>query len=1290
MLVLLSRIALAVVLALVVDNVDGNQRIVYVIEPFTDNGGTVTNSGDGGNVISSLLCCMYGNCSCYSFDDALGNLTSNVLLNITTDVVLSSLINASNLENISIIGHNNPTVNCKRAGGIHFTFCNNCIIQGITWDGCGAFKSRLNTAPALKLNYSSNITIQNCSFQHSKGQAVVLSDISGDVNVNHCKFVNNTYYRGHGVAISYSSNNIMNHPIPFLFQICNCNFTHNEGAESFVYIENRMTGISNSITLCDSIFYHNQGVSIYVVNQKLYLNGKNLLENNTAQKGVGIYISDLSTVIFGRNSYAAFIQNSAHDYGGAIYSANNGNIFFKDNSTTMFINNHAFEGGAIYGDYESTISFEDSSTTTFSNNNAVGGGAVYYRYASISFKDNSTIVFSNNNARDGGAVFSHYGTLSFEDNSTTVFSNNIAISSSGAIFINGRTISFEDNSVTMFSNNNAIEGGAVYGRYASISFKDNCTTVFSNNNASDGGAIYLHTVYSDYRSTISFGDNSTAVFNYNTANNRGGVIYSVDSNITFEDNSTTEFNNNAGYSAGVIYSDEGSTVSFKNHSATNFNSNNAVMGGSLFIDCGSVTFEDNSTTVFSNNNASVGGGIYSNDGSTTTFENNSTIRFNNNYAINEGAAIYSYDCKILEENPYSSVFSNNTSANGGTVDSFKSYSFVSKLQLYNPAICIDDKEKKECSQYYIYHVMLGQDIIIPACALDYCNNTVDSKVFLLRGEGDNYNISDSNILLSCDFIGTSIRGYPPLSKPFNYSITIESNNDHNSEWKQISVNLIVELLPCYPGFWQYPGSEKCECYHDNDNDIVFCSDSSSTIKRGYWFGFVGEMPTVTFCPINYCNFTCCETSNGYYHLSPVRDDQCRSHRSGTACGSCTDGYTLSFDSPECVSIESCTASQTVLVTLLTVTYWIAIVALVFAMMYFKVGIGYLYSITYYYSIVNILLKQNLYASRGLYLTVSVLSSFSKITPQFLGELCLTTGMSGIDQQIIHYIHPSAVIAILVMICLLARRSRRFSSTIRCSIIHIICCLLLLSYTSVASTSLLLMRPLKFHQIDKVYTYLSPDIEYFHGRHLAYGIVALLITVSLVLGLPLLLTFEPFINHKINFIKIKPLLDQFQGCYKDKYRCFASYYMICRIVIISIVITNSSNEFVANYVLITVCGIIALIHLTVKPYNNEVINKFDGVVLQLMILIAVLPLLDDFDSPFVIATAFTFIILPLLNFIAMTLFLHKDDLKRVVTHCTTKEESPSSNNDASNNETPMRGFDLIIDDSMRKNAIICDV
>ena len=617
----------------------------------------------------------------------------------------------------------------------------------------------------------------------------------------------------------------------------------------------------------------------------------------------------------------------------------------------------------------------------------------------------------------------------------------------------------------------------------------------------------------------------------------------------------------------------------------------------------------------------------------------------------------------------------------------------SKLVLSHPAVCIDVDTKIECNEYLLSHVMLGEEINVPATVLDYFNHPSYKAQFLLRPAfHQNYSISGSKeVLLSNGSLsGISITGNESLTKSLKYSANIILNDDRNFEWRQITVNLTIEMIPCYLGFWQYSGIQRCECY--NASDIVSCSGSTSTIKRGYWFGSIKERPTVTFCPINYCNFTCCETSNGYYHLSPLRDNQCRSHRTGPACGSCKDGYTLSFDSTECVDVDNCTAGQTVLVILLTVIYWIAMFTLVFAIMYYKVGIGYLYSITYYYSIMDILLSQNIHASRGLYLTTTILSSFSKITPQFLGELCLTTEMSGIDQQFIHYIHPSAVIIILVIISLLARRSRRISTIISRGIIHVICLLLLLSYTSIASTSLLLMKSLKFLDIDKVYTYPSPDIEYLHGRHLAYTIVAMLCTVSIVIGLPLLLTLEPFLNHKINFIKIKPILDQFQGCYKDNFRYFAGYYMICRLIVITIVIANSSNDLVANYMLAIVCGVIALVHVMVKPYNNEILNKFDGIILQLIIFTAILPWLDDFTSLIVIIMAFILIILPLLNFTAMTLFLHKDDLKKTFIKFTAKFKlsNKSNNNSIEESETPQSKFHFITDDSKRKNATICDV
>ena len=394
---------------------------------------------------------------------------------------------------------------------------------------------------------------------------------------------------------------------------------------------------------------------------------------------------------------------------------------------------------------------------------------------------------------------------------------------------------------------------------------------------------------------------------------------------------------------------------------------------------------------------------------------------------------------------------------------------------------------------------------------------------------------------------------------------------------------------------------------------------------------------------------------------------------------------MSFDTVECISVDQCTTGQMVLVISLSVLYWIVTVIAVFIVTYYHVGIGYLYAITFYYSMLDVLLSQNLHSSHGILTTVSIVSSFANVIPQFLGQFCLVEGMSGIDQQFIHYAHPLAVTIILVMICLLARMSYRFSSFVSRRIIHVICFLLLLSYTSLATTSLLLLKPLTFHDVDKVYTYLSPDTEYFRGRHLPYLTVAVFCAIAIVIGLPLLLLLEPYLNGKINFSRIKPLLDQFQGCYKDQFRSFAAYYMVCRLVIISIIISNPSNNNSTHVLLVTVSTIMMSIHLLLRPYANNILNIFDGIILQLMMLVTVISLVENFHPDLLLAVIITLLVLPLITFTAMELITHKEKLKSFVTYFKPKPVTSSMGNDI-----PMIDIGIIVDDRMRENATICEM
>ena len=1450
----------------------------------------------------------------YSTVDVLNNVTtSNTIINISTDVVLSSIVTLEGLDNIRIIGQGNSTVNCNDIGSVKFISCNNVTIEGVIWERCG-----FDNAPGIEFYNSSNIVLQSSSFHHSVGQAVVLSNMLGNVYINDCQFTHNKYYKGHGAAIYHTSSPEQSTQVQLV--INNCDISFNGPTESVVYIDNSNNKVNGHISLLqNSTLIQNKGVPIYISHTSLVLNNSISFKDNNATAGGGIYsrnsiitFDDKCNVSFHNNSVGSNGNRFASGRGGAVFAINS-IIYTNGSSKVTFSNNYAtFAGGAIMAIDDSPITFNGSSSVTFSYNHAgTHGGAVFVENSPITFHGSSTVIFSNNHATYGGAIQTYYYNypITFHGSSTVTFSNNINVTfihneaiEGGAIYLSFSDIILTGIAIVNFYNNTALlSGGAISSLYNSnilftgesticfnnnlarqhggaissvintrITFNKTCSVMFTSNTAmQQGGAIYLLD-----KSTIMFGDNCNVTYDNNAALQRGGALYfALQSNALFKGNSTITFEHNkAILSGGALYSfsnypilfeencilsfnhnmvrqDGGAiqtvntTLYFSGSSSVTFTSNTAMQqGGAINSFYKSIViFQDDSNVTFTRNSAMQNGGaVYVHDNTNVSFVGNTTIVFHHNMAESDGGALYSYyHCNIMIRQ-YSEVifdknsamqyggamysdrhsditlegnnpvtFTSNTAEHGGAVCVSRSvmtfahnsvvmlsknraignggavlytknftatfnngssikfdhntayryggalyievnhdglsklrlnttgitftnnraligdsvyvdiptscgeaclnqtivgvnketleygslagniYTPPSKLVLGDPAVCIDDDNVVNCGKYYVNNIMLGQEIIVDACVRDYYDQRAVETQFMVDSNDKNHTINGTNsVLISCDngLQGINITG-SKISDITNFTMNLTFRDGSWSNLKTISVGLIIELSPCHPGFYYDSTTKKCVCYYNDD--IITCSDSTSLIRRGYWFGIVNNnKSTVTVCPNNYCDFTCCEATNGFYELSPVRMNQCSSHRSGTACGSCEEGYTLSFDSVECVSVDQCTTGQTVMVVTLSMIYWIIIVLLVFIMTYYHVGIGYLYAITYYYSMLDILLSQNLYQSKELFTIVTTLSSLVKITPQFLGQLCLVKNMSGIDQQFIHYTHPLAVSVIIVIICQSARISHKSSSFISRGIIRTVCFLLLLSYTSVATTSLLLLRSLTFDNVDKVYTYLSPDIEYCHGRHLPYFIVAVLCTLVIVIGLPLLLLLEPFLNKKINFTRMKPLLDQFQGCYKDKYHCFAAYYMICRLVIIVIIIAIPSNSDLSQFLLIFSSGVLAVVVIVLKPYHHKILNIFDGLILQLVVLATLIPLADTVSQKLSTATIIIVMFLPLISFIALELIIHKETITTITTKITAhfKTEPVST----AINEVPMGDIGIIIDDNMRKNATICEM
>ena len=1058
--------------------------------------------------------------------------------------------------------------------------------------------------------------------------------------------------------------------------------------------------------------------------------------NKASEDGGAVYSSKNCNITFNGNSKVTFSNNKAQK-GGAVYSGDYSTVLFDGTTSVLYKDNVGVNGAAAYYSANSVIRFDGNSTVTYKHNEAsnFGGAENCFMHCNITFNGDSKVIFGDNRAKHGGAVNSEfYSIILFVGHTTVTFYNNKASTNGGTIHSHDNSnITFDKHSVVTFYDNSATYGGAVLSTdHSIISFDGNTTVIckgnkvgefggviglykhsritvngnsnitLSNNEAKYGGAVF----FGEY-SEILFDGNGTVACKSNKASENGGVIISnANCRITFNGNSNVSFRDNEATAGGAMSCNKYSYLLFQRNSKVEFTNNIAKDGGALEIQQSNMYFTMGSLVKFNENSANrSGGAIYLGDNYTIIVESESDVIFHQNNAIRFGGAIYgelkqTNHSKVLM-NTTSVEFSSNTSPMGDNAymhlqascdETCLNSSIVGlnvthnfppqRLALYNPATCVNPTDTlNDCNTYFVNNIMVGQNIKINACALSFHDRPAEGENFVVSGESQHHRLDGTRFVpIACKlFEGVSVIG-EKISNKTNFSLTITS---YSSEI-EISVGLIAELSPCHPGFFYERSTEQCVCY--DDSDVVSCSGSTSTIKRGYWFGVVDGKRTLAVCPNNYCNFSCCETTNGFHQLSPVRTNQCSSHRSGTACGSCEEGYTLSFDSAKCVSVNKCTTFQTVLVIMLSVTYWIALVVIVFVVTYYHIEIGYFYVITYYYSMLDILLDQNLYASQELFTVVSIMSSAAKVTPQFLGQLCLAKNISGIDQQVIHYAHPLAVTVIVGIICLSARMSYRFSAFVSRRIIRIICCLLLLSYTSVATTSLLLLRSLAFHDVDKVYTYLSPNVEYFHGRHLPYGIMAILCTLVIVIGLPLLLLSEPFLNCKINFTRIKPLLDQFQGCYKDKYRSFAAYYMICRLVIIIIIIINSANTNATLALLLVTSTLLALTQLVTKPYKHRALNIFDGIVLHIMIFPSVISFFDRFNTGLLSAVITILVILPLIAFVTMELIVYKENFKKIIVHCKIKPVTTKDNDEVQ----PISDIGLVIDDNMRKNATIVDM
>ena len=356
----------------------------------------------------------------------------------------------------------------------------------------------------------------------------------------------------------------------------------------------------------------------------------------------------------------------------------------------------------------------------------------------------------------------------------------------------------------------------------------------------------------------------------------------------------------------------------------------------------------------------------------------------------------------------------------------------------------------------------------------------------------------------------------------------------------------VQLLPCPVGFTLQ--NEKCDCDPFLPPAIDTCYIDLSAIRRPANTWITAHTLTnnttnylISDCPMDYC----LPYSTNINLLHP--DLQCQFNRTGILCSQCQHPLSMVFASSRCMK---CTNVH-VLITIIVIVAGIVLVVLLY-LLNLTVTNGTINGIIFYANIVSIndsvfLVNDNVFKP------LRVFISFTNLD---LGiETCFYNGMDSYVKMWLQLFFPSYLIIIAISIIIASRYSSRILRLTYSRSLPVLATLFLLSYTGVLRVVLTVL-----FSYSTITHYPSGDKQLVWSIDASVPLFGIKFTILFIICIVLFLILIPF-NITLLFARylsqfrvvnhFKPLLDAFQGSYKNKYYYWVAVHMTFRSIFFSL-------------------------------------------------------------------------------------------------------------------------------------------
>ena len=966
------------------------------------------------------------------------------------------------------------------------------------------------------------------------------------VSVSDCIFVNNIGDYGGNMHVRQESSNL----VQVNFSIQNCRFINGNAERGGGIFIHTFSHNESSYTIVNAVFMRNKAMGPYT---------DDIYRDDKRGGGGGVYIETHVYSII-RILKSCFSENAALN-GGGFYIATDDSfeceksdeipIFNEFNLIDSEFDSNIAKVKGAHGHFQLDINtgqqcneFVWISGCLFQRGHAERGGAINMDIDGKKYSSNTIIhdsVFYRNNATYGGTVYvkfllgSHINRYTFKLNQSRLMEN-FAHCGAGLYVYSQTDNKFSARfrlSETKLENNTAEIVSAIYIHGASpVNIEITNRSTFYNNTVShlqySSAVIYLEKIV------------NSRIMNVTFSNNFGSCIRLSNSDITLQ---------------GHIL----------------FHNNIAYAGTALLLDClldspqPSFLFLRPNTTVTITNNTALyyGGGLAANP----VCRYNSSCFFQAPSSENTVVELYENKALVSAKSIYGPPITNCISQIGGdsafaTLFKVKDgYSLDQVVFAAGNSICFcgyDILKELICNTELKVSVWPGEEFNISAVVTGELNDTSTSFI-----RASINNISESK------FVNGNLQEIQELQRScdeLTYSITssgsaqVKLQIDSAPNAPPSFINITIRNCPL--GFQLSTDQKVCVCSKYLKSQIP---DITCDIVRGNpeviipgraWIGnYSSRLAVHRHCPLDYCSPEPHSVDLQRQHL------QCTSNRSGVLCGGCQNGLSLGLGTTHC--LDNCSN----LYLFLIFPFALAGLAVVFILLKcnFTVSMGTINSLIFYVNIIHVNRTIFFPQNKHLFLTKLLAVFVAWLNLDFGIETCFCKGMTAYINTWLQFVFP-VYIWVLVLIMIYTSRYFVFASKIiGRNAVSVLATLFLLSYAKLLRTVIGAVSSTSLGDEEgKSYLLwlMDGNVVYFSAPHAVLFFSALLAVLLYILPLTLLTLLAPYLQTRTNHrmmrwvVRIKPLLDAYQGPYKDNHRHWTGVMLLLRMVLFVVFSANT--------------------------------------------------------------------------------------------------------------------------------------